>query len=179
MHYVNNKNEFDTVDPKDTATIALTTKLNSLEGKLKNQRGSNSGKGSYGSLGGDNNKKDRKSDKNNKQNNGLPEWHTKNKGQTYTHKRKEYIWCKEHKCNGKYNSLYMLSPHDHAALFETFKKNVTRQKENHTKGKDDKQNQPNDSLEGTNGQSSTQKLVLNDNMKAILCTNCNLTESQV
>eukprot|EP00957_Ditylum_brightwellii_P095274 7256581-Ditylum_brightwellii.AAC.1 len=37
MHYVNNKNEFDAVDPKDTVIIALTTKLNSLEGKLKNQ----------------------------------------------------------------------------------------------------------------------------------------------
>eukprot|EP00957_Ditylum_brightwellii_P179896 13704037-Ditylum_brightwellii.AAC.1 len=36
-HYVNNKNEFEDVDPKDTAIIALITKLNSLEGKLKNQ----------------------------------------------------------------------------------------------------------------------------------------------
>eukprot|EP00957_Ditylum_brightwellii_P018717 1406502-Ditylum_brightwellii.AAC.1 len=50
MHYVNNKHEFEAVDPKDTAIITLTTKLNSLEEKLKNQ-GSNSGKGGSGSLG--------------------------------------------------------------------------------------------------------------------------------
>eukprot|EP00957_Ditylum_brightwellii_P199576 15213762-Ditylum_brightwellii.AAC.1 len=30
-HYVNNKNEFNKVDPKDAAIIALTTKLNTLE----------------------------------------------------------------------------------------------------------------------------------------------------
>eukprot|EP00957_Ditylum_brightwellii_P050253 3811372-Ditylum_brightwellii.AAC.1 len=91
------------------------TKLHSLEGKLKNQGGSNSGKGGSGSSGGDNNKKGRKGDKNNKQNNEPPEWHTKHKGTTYTHKGKEYVWCKEHKCDGKYNGLYMPSPHDHAA----------------------------------------------------------------
>eukprot|EP00957_Ditylum_brightwellii_P057066 4324889-Ditylum_brightwellii.AAC.1 len=59
-YYVNNKNKFDAVVPKDTAIIALTTKLNFLEGKLKNQGGSNSSKGSSGSSGGDNNKKGRK-----------------------------------------------------------------------------------------------------------------------
>eukprot|EP00957_Ditylum_brightwellii_P149828 11410543-Ditylum_brightwellii.AAC.1 len=36
-HYVNNKNEFEAVDTKDAVIIALTRKLNSLEGKLKNQ----------------------------------------------------------------------------------------------------------------------------------------------
>eukprot|EP00957_Ditylum_brightwellii_P188522 14352284-Ditylum_brightwellii.AAC.1 len=56
-HYFNNKNEFDAVDLKDTAIVALTTKLNSLEGKLKNQGGSNSSKGSSGSTGSDNNKR--------------------------------------------------------------------------------------------------------------------------
>eukprot|EP00957_Ditylum_brightwellii_P017847 1343871-Ditylum_brightwellii.AAC.1 len=44
-YYINNKNKFEAVDSKDTAIIALTTKLNSLEEKLKNQGGSNSGKG--------------------------------------------------------------------------------------------------------------------------------------
>eukprot|EP00957_Ditylum_brightwellii_P014884 1122824-Ditylum_brightwellii.AAC.1 len=34
-------------------------------------------------------------------------------------------------------------------------------------------------LEGANGQSNAQQLVLNDNMKAILCTNFDLSESQV
>eukprot|EP00957_Ditylum_brightwellii_P057499 4359289-Ditylum_brightwellii.AAC.1 len=57
MHYVNNKNKFEAVDPKDTAIIALTIKLNSLEEKLRNQGGSNSGKGGSGSSSGDNNKK--------------------------------------------------------------------------------------------------------------------------
>eukprot|EP00957_Ditylum_brightwellii_P186472 14197496-Ditylum_brightwellii.AAC.1 len=30
-HYVNNKDKFNKVDPKDAAIIALTTKLNTLE----------------------------------------------------------------------------------------------------------------------------------------------------
>eukprot|EP00957_Ditylum_brightwellii_P194963 14853893-Ditylum_brightwellii.AAC.1 len=115
----------------------MTTKLNSLERKLKNQGGSNSGW---------------KGDKNNKKKNGPPEWHTKHKGPTYTHEGKEYVWCKEHKYDGKYNGLYMPSLYDHDAWYETFKKNVAKQKEKHGKSKEDKQNQPNDSLEGANGQ---------------------------
>eukprot|EP00957_Ditylum_brightwellii_P124765 9510008-Ditylum_brightwellii.AAC.1 len=62
----------------------------------------------------------------------------------------------------------MPSPHYHAAWYEMFKKNVAKQKEKHGEGKEKKQNEPNDSSEGAGGQSSTQKLVLNDNMKAIL-----------
>eukprot|EP00957_Ditylum_brightwellii_P097764 7445372-Ditylum_brightwellii.AAC.1 len=73
----------------------------------------------------------------------------------------------------------MPSLHDHAAWYEMFKKNVAKQKEMRGKGKDNEQNQPNDSLGGANGQSDAQKLVLNDNMKAIICTNCDLSESQV
>eukprot|EP00957_Ditylum_brightwellii_P066967 5083240-Ditylum_brightwellii.AAC.1 len=45
MHYINSKNEFEAVDLKNTAIIALTTKLNSPEGTLKNQGSSNSGNG--------------------------------------------------------------------------------------------------------------------------------------
>eukprot|EP00957_Ditylum_brightwellii_P008657 656831-Ditylum_brightwellii.AAC.1 len=73
----------------------------------------------------------------------------------------------------------MSSLHDHAAWYKTFKKNVMKQKEKCVKGKDNKQNQPNDSLEDANGQTNAQKWVLNNNMKAILCTNCDLQESQV
>eukprot|EP00957_Ditylum_brightwellii_P054685 4143207-Ditylum_brightwellii.AAC.2 len=73
----------------------------------------------------------------------------------------------------------MPSLHYLAAWYKTFKKNVAKQKEKRRKGKGNKQNQPNDSSEGTNGKSNTQKLVLNDNMKEILCTNCNLSENQV
>eukprot|EP00957_Ditylum_brightwellii_P061012 4631238-Ditylum_brightwellii.AAC.1 len=62
----------------------------------------------------------------------------------------------------------MPSPHDHTAWYETFKKNVATRKEKRGKGKDKKQNEPNDSSEGADGQSNVQKLVLNDNMKAIL-----------
>eukprot|EP00957_Ditylum_brightwellii_P095704 7292188-Ditylum_brightwellii.AAC.1 len=60
-----------------------------------------------------------------------------------------------------------------------FKKNVTKQKEKRGKDKDNKQNKQNDSSEGANGQRNAQKLVLINNMKAILCTNCDLSESQV
>eukprot|EP00957_Ditylum_brightwellii_P005728 436891-Ditylum_brightwellii.AAC.1 len=73
----------------------------------------------------------------------------------------------------------MPSLHDHAAWYETSKKNATKQKEKLGKGKANEQNQPNYSLEGANGQSNAQKLVLNNNVKAILCTDCNLSESQV
>eukprot|EP00957_Ditylum_brightwellii_P196226 14951407-Ditylum_brightwellii.AAC.1 len=49
-HYVNNEVEFNKVDPKDAAIIALTTKLNTLETKMKsggpNNSTKQSGKGS-------------------------------------------------------------------------------------------------------------------------------------
>eukprot|EP00957_Ditylum_brightwellii_P097278 7408728-Ditylum_brightwellii.AAC.1 len=75
----------------------MTTKLNTLKGKLKNQGGSNSSKQSSGLSGGNNANKDGKLGNKNKQNNGPPEWRTKFKGQKYTHNGKEFIWCKEHK----------------------------------------------------------------------------------
>eukprot|EP00957_Ditylum_brightwellii_P028069 2119307-Ditylum_brightwellii.AAC.1 len=62
----------------------------------------------------------------------------------------------------------MPSPHDHAAWYETFKKNVAKQKEKRAKWKEKKQNEPNDSSEGADKQSNMQKLVLNNNMKGIL-----------
>eukprot|EP00957_Ditylum_brightwellii_P018829 1415091-Ditylum_brightwellii.AAC.1 len=123
MRYISNKHEFDAADPKDAAIILLTTKLNTLEERLKNQGGSGSNKDGSGLLGGT---KNDKSNKNNKQNDGLPEWCTKFKGQKNTHEGKEYVWCKEYKCDGKYNGLYMLFPHDHATWLEIYRKNVAK-----------------------------------------------------
>eukprot|EP00957_Ditylum_brightwellii_P197019 15010043-Ditylum_brightwellii.AAC.1 len=73
----------------------------------------------------------------------------------------------------------MLSLHDHAAWYETFKKNATKGKGKHGKGKDNKQNQPNDSSEGAYGQSNVQKLVLNYNMKDGCIRNGNTNVSAV
>eukprot|EP00957_Ditylum_brightwellii_P097263 7407349-Ditylum_brightwellii.AAC.1 len=49
-------------------------------------------------------------------------------------KGEEYVWCKEHKYKGYYDSLYMPSPHDHAARYE----NVRKSKQSWKEKKDEK-----------------------------------------
>eukprot|EP00957_Ditylum_brightwellii_P211199 15365880-Ditylum_brightwellii.AAC.2 len=95
-----------------------------LEGTLKSQ---GSPKESTSLTGGP---KKNKNNKNGKQNDGPPAWHTRFKGQTITHNRKENIWCKECKCEGRYNGLCMLSLHDHTAWLDNIKKNMAKRKEN-------------------------------------------------
>eukprot|EP00957_Ditylum_brightwellii_P123484 9414804-Ditylum_brightwellii.AAC.2 len=77
MHYVNNKNDFDAVDPKDAAIIASTTKVSALEGKLKFNGNNTHWLGTFQSKG-------KKTDK-------------------IMYGGKEWVWCKEHKHEGKYN----------------------------------------------------------------------------
>eukprot|EP00957_Ditylum_brightwellii_P007117 540312-Ditylum_brightwellii.AAC.1 len=93
-HYVNNKLEFDCMDPKDAAIIALTSKLNNIENKLKMTNGGNSNSqgnsnsGRKQGKGKENNLSKESSDKG--KNKGLPEWRIKFKGITITHDGKEY-----------------------------------------------------------------------------------------
>eukprot|EP00957_Ditylum_brightwellii_P206156 15347068-Ditylum_brightwellii.AAC.1 len=72
-----------------------------------------------------------------------------------------------------HDGMCFLKPHDHNALREHIKKN----QEEHRKKKDKRAISPSastsDAPSGANrNSSSTSKLMLNDNLKAILCTNC-------
>eukprot|EP00957_Ditylum_brightwellii_P089960 6850981-Ditylum_brightwellii.AAC.1 len=76
-HYINNRNDVESVDAKDAAIIALMIKDNSLEGKLKNKGGSNTNiSGSSNPKGIGNPKK-----KIPKKNDRLPAWCTTFKGE--------------------------------------------------------------------------------------------------
>eukprot|EP00957_Ditylum_brightwellii_P099847 7607549-Ditylum_brightwellii.AAC.1 len=52
MHYINNKRSFGLVDPKDADIIALTTKINTLEGRLKKKENPKENSGSPGASNG-------------------------------------------------------------------------------------------------------------------------------
>eukprot|EP00957_Ditylum_brightwellii_P162638 12384449-Ditylum_brightwellii.AAC.1 len=74
-HYINNKSDFDKLDPKDAAIIGLTSKLSTLETKFKSKSNPQGGSGGKGGNGKGNDKND-KSGKSNKykKNRGLLEW---------------------------------------------------------------------------------------------------------
>ena len=50
---MNDETDFNKVDPKDATIVALTTKLNTLEGKMKSDKDTNT-KGGIGNSGGKN-----------------------------------------------------------------------------------------------------------------------------
>eukprot|EP00957_Ditylum_brightwellii_P007424 562111-Ditylum_brightwellii.AAC.1 len=88
--YTNLLKEKAPADPKDAKIVALATKVENLEKKMK---GNPSGGGNPGYSGGG--KGDR-----NKNNDGPPAWKTKFKTAKITHNGKEWEWCKEHKREG-------------------------------------------------------------------------------
>eukprot|EP00957_Ditylum_brightwellii_P028975 2188694-Ditylum_brightwellii.AAC.1 len=84
------------------------------------------------------------------------------------------VWCTKHKKDGKCDGMYYPKPHDHEVWFEKVKKN----EESHRQ-KCDKQKANISSSNSPPLNSDKQKLVLNINLKAILSTNCGLSNNQV
>ena len=83
------------------------------------------------------------------------------------------VWCKHHKKEGEYNGMYYPKPHNHTKWEERVKKNKEARLLKQDKQKLDTSSS---SSKSSNLQS---KLVLSNNLKAVLCTNCSLSDDQV
>ena len=111
--YVNlvGANKWNVTSAKDTKIIALTTALNDHKrrfNKLKSKVESGD------KVGNDSGGRESKNGGKKKSKLKVPEWRTKYVGKTTTQEGKKWIWCKEHKSEGRFDGLYMPDGHDHA-----------------------------------------------------------------
>eukprot|EP00957_Ditylum_brightwellii_P031776 2409722-Ditylum_brightwellii.AAC.1 len=169
------------MDPKGAAIIVFTTKLNTLESSFKSGGDNSNKKNANGNLskskgqhgngtgGGNKNGNDKKK--------GLPKWRITFRGNEIVQDRKNMVWCKHHKKEGKYDGMYYLKPHNHTEWEERVNKNKEARRLEQDKQKSDSSSSS--SKSSSNLTDSQSKLVLSNNLKAVLCTNCSLSDDQV
>mmetsp|Transcript_14797 Transcript_14797/g.21895 ORF Transcript_14797/g.21895 Transcript_14797/m.21895 type:complete len:100 (-) Transcript_14797:4894-5193(-) len=87
------------------------------------------------------------------------------------------VWCKHHKKEGEYDGIYYPKSHDHAKWEERLKKNKEARRLKQDKQKSDLSSST--SKSSSNLTDLQSKLVLSNNLKAVLCTNCSLSNAQV
>eukprot|EP00957_Ditylum_brightwellii_P082767 6292685-Ditylum_brightwellii.AAC.1 len=87
------------------------------------------------------------------------------------------VWCKKHKKEGKYDGMYYPKLHNHAAWQKRVKKNkeVRQANQNKQKVNADASN----STSSLNVFNKKSKLVPSNNLKAVLCTICRLSDRQM
>eukprot|EP00957_Ditylum_brightwellii_P143344 10920177-Ditylum_brightwellii.AAC.1 len=108
--------------------------------------------------------------------NGLPKWRITFCSNEVTQDGVEMMWCSKHKMEGKYGGMYYPKLHDHDVWLEKVKNN----KEEHEKQSEQKkQRTDSSSSKSLLSGSDKSKLVLDNNFKVILCTNCGLSDDQV
>eukprot|EP00957_Ditylum_brightwellii_P042916 3249337-Ditylum_brightwellii.AAC.1 len=87
------------------------------------------------------------------------------------------VWCKQHKKEGECDGMYYPKLHDRAKWEERVKKNKEERRLKQDKQKLESSSSTfNSSSNSTNLQS---KLVVRNNLKTVLCTNCGLSDAQV
>eukprot|EP00957_Ditylum_brightwellii_P168083 12795661-Ditylum_brightwellii.AAC.2 len=87
------------------------------------------------------------------------------------------VWCKHHKKEGEYDGIYDPKQHNHAKWEGRVKKN----KEARPLKQDKQKSESSSSTSNSSSNLTTlqSKLVLSNNLKAVLCTNCGFSDAQV
>ena len=157
-------NRWDYSDPKDAKILALTTKVDQLEARMKLSANATTQKPPYKQPFSDN------SNSNSKYLT-IDAWRMK-KGELMIKKEgKTWYWCPKHVYQGKYDGLYVThKPEDH----DEWAKNRNRFKKREKKDEKDKEMTSNEFANNANENS----LALSNSLKAALLTRCDLTAAQ-
>ena len=172
-----NQDKWGSIDSSHEQIIALTSKIEYLQGRAKSSNGGGRGGDSNGGREGDTNK-DRRSGK-------YPDWRIKFVGNRTKDPEtgRDMVWCKHHKsADGVVDGVYFPYPHNHEKWELKKKKWITEKKLNQAKRKKEKAQEAAASKGGDDTKSKKPKgepkLALSKSLRTALCTDFCISEKE-